>query len=288
MGKTAIITDSNCELPDEVIKEYNIGVLPINVFIKGVDYGMTRDFDTYYKELDASHTPPSTTAIPPLKYQTCFESYYDEGYDDLIYIAISSTGSSTYANAFVARSWFNEAHINDERKMTIHLIDSLNYSIAYGYAAVLAAKVRAEGGSVGQMIEAAKEWIDSLEVCLTAFSLEHIRRSGRIGNAMATVGRALGIRPVLKVVKGIFYLIKAVRGNDNAVASVVEYFQKTHEPGTDYVVLRGASDLPALEIIKRLEKITGKPPALYTYIGPLTAINIGPKMTGIGYMVKKA
>lgn len=284
MGKIGIIVDSNADLPDEILEEYDIGVVPIDVTIGGINYGMTRDYLTYYEALDACKTAPATTAITPACFEEWFERYHKNGYTDLIYISMSSTGSSTFNNAHIARDWFAENRKPEEHTMNIYLLDSLNYSIAYGYAAVRAAKVRKDGGSISQIIDAACEWIDKLEVCLTAFSLEHIRRSGRIGNAMATVGRALGIRPILKVVDGFFSLISAVRGNNNAVSGVVDYFRANHVDGTDYVVLRGTSDGPAMEVIDHLQRISKKAPALYTFIGPLTAINIGPKMTGIGFM----
>jgi DegV family protein with EDD domain len=283
MYKTAIIVDSNCDLPEELLVRYDIKVIPIRVMLNGVDYGMTRDYEGYYRELEVSKKLPVTSAVTPFEYLQYFEQYSREGYEDAVYISMSSTGSSTFGNSFIAKNWFEENH-DGKGNMKIHLLDSLNYSLAYGYSAVKAAVVREAGGTAEEIIAAAKEWIDSLEVCVTAFTLDHIRRSGRIGNGLAVIGHALNIRPVVKVVGGLSSPAAVVRGNNAAVAGVAEYFRKNMLPGTDYVVLRGISPDPAEELIKMMIEICGKAPSVYTYVGPTTAANTGPKMTGIGFM----
>lgn len=283
MSKTAIIVDSNCDLPEITILQHDIKVIPIRVFLNGVDYGMTRDYEGFYKILENSKEFPITSAITPFEYLQYFEQYNKDGYTDALYISMSSTGSSTYGNSCIAKSWFEENHEGEEF-LRIHLIDSLNYSLAYGYAAVRAAQVREAGGTVEEIIKAAKEWVDNLEVCVTAFSLEHIRRSGRIGSAVAMLGHALNIRPVLKVVNGVFSSVSTVRGNNAAVMGIATYFKNNMAEGTEYVVLRGSSPDPAEELIRLATNISGKAPSVYTYVGPTTGANTGPKMTGIGFM----
>jgi len=286
MSETAIVVDSNCDLPEEAVARYDIKVLPIRVMLNGTDYGMTRDYIGYYKALEDSKEFPTTSAITPFEYLKYFERFCRDGCSDLIYISMSSTGSSTYGNACIAKNWFEEGH-EGKVPMRIHIIDSLSYSLAYGYTAVRAARAREAGGNADEIIAAAKEWIDSLEICVTAFSLDHIRRSGRISYAVAKLGQAFNIRPVLKVVDGVFSPVAAVRGNSAAVAGVADYFEKNMAEGTEYVLLRGIAPEPAEELIKLTTRISCKAPSIYTFVGPTTAANTGPNMTGIGFMSRR-
>ena len=63
MSKIALVTDSTCDLPDSVVKEKNITVIPLNVhfgeetFLDGIDL----QSNEFFEKLSTSDIHPQTS-----------------------------------------------------------------------------------------------------------------------------------------------------------------------------------------------------------------------------------
>ena len=100
------------------------------------------------------------------------------------------------------------------------VVDSRTVAMAQGLAAVAAARVAAEGGALDDSRLAA-EWTAARSTCLfTVETLDHLRRGGRIGPAVAAAGRVLGIRPVLAVEDGRIVVHSRARSAARARAAI--------------------------------------------------------------------
>ncbi|MGE4354292.1 MAG: DegV family protein [Oscillospiraceae bacterium] len=289
MTKIKFLTDSNCDIPLKTADELGIEILPFTITIDGTAYRESYSFTPpeYYKILENAEALPVTAQIPPAVFRAKFSAAYDSGYDCVILTTMTAVGSGTFSSANVGRQLFYEEHPEARSKFDIHVIDSGNYSISYGYGILRAAQAYRNGAEVDEVLDLIHEWFGSLETYFTVFTLKYVRLSGRIGGAVQAVCDLLGICPVMSNLGGVFRTIKKTRGKHAAVRYIAEMFQKRWNGESDYVVLRGITDDAANELAALLEALSGKPPVGIFYAGPSISTNTGPYITGIGFMAKE-
>ena len=104
MSKIAILTDSSCDIPQELAEKYGIDIMSFHILLDDMDY-IERESCTnteFYDKMRAAKGVPSTAAITPIQFCEKYCQYVDEGYTDVIHVPINKSGSSTYNNALSA------------------------------------------------------------------------------------------------------------------------------------------------------------------------------------------
>ncbi len=282
-SKIKIVTDSACDIPREEELQYGIEILSFPVAVDDRDYMERIDFtnEEFYKLLSACSTVPATAQITQLRFMELYQQAYQEGYTDLIYISINSSASATYANSIMARECFYEEHPHAKEGFRIHLVDSKTYTIAYGYPVIQAAIKADRGVEATDIVAYLEDWFDSVEIYFAPYSLEFVKKSGRISCAAAFVGEMVGLRPIISIIDGQTKIVEKVRGDRSIIPTLLKHAQKQMVPKTDYCLVGGA--LP-----ERFEELKAEAHALLRYepvksvsIGAAIAINAGPKVVGI-------
>ena len=188
MSKIGFLTDSCSDIPQELADKYGIEVVGFPINLDGVEYMERKDFtnDQFYQMMRDAQGVPTTAAITQLQFCDIYARYADEGYTDLVYLSINAGGSSTYNNAVKAMELLEEERPG--YTMKIQVIDSHTYSMPYGwYFCECARKVR-NGGELAACVAELKQKLDCVEICLAAYSLKQMKKSGR-------VSRRCGRRP---------------------------------------------------------------------------------------------
>ena len=103
MSKIAILTDSSCDIPQEMAEKYGIDIMSFHILLDDVDYVERVDCTNteFYDKMRAAKGVPSTAAITPIQFCEKYCQYVDEGYTDVIHVPINKSGSSTYNNALM-------------------------------------------------------------------------------------------------------------------------------------------------------------------------------------------
>ena len=133
MSKIAILTDSSCDIPQEMAEKYGIDIMSFHILLDNVDY-VERESCTnteFYDKMRAAKGVPSTAAITPIQFCEKYCQYVDEGYTDVIHVPINKSGSSTYNNALMAQGMLREER--PEHHLNIHLLDPHTYSMVFGW-----------------------------------------------------------------------------------------------------------------------------------------------------------
>ena len=133
MSKIAILTDSSCDIPQEMAEKYGIDIMSFHILLDDVDY-VERESCTnteFYDKMRAAKGVPSTAAITPIQFCEKYCQYVDEGYTDVIHVPINKSGSSTYNNALMAQGMLREER--PEHHLNIHLLDPHTYSMVFGW-----------------------------------------------------------------------------------------------------------------------------------------------------------
>ena len=207
-----IVTDSTSDLPDYLIEQYGLEVVPSILIMDGREYvdgqGISRD--EFYARLPGLRTPP-TTASPSIgSFQERYEKLLQAGAEAILSIHAPAALSGI----------FNAARLAAEAVGgRVRVLDSLSLSLGLGFQ-VLAAAQAAEAG-----LQAALAAIEStrrrLQVFAALDTLEYVRRSGRVPGVVAKLGSALRIKPLVEVADGRILPAGAVRTTGQADARLL-------------------------------------------------------------------
>jgi DegV family protein with EDD domain len=285
MNKVVIFTDSTCDLPSDIIKEFDIQVLPLIVNFDGVSYKDGRDIvlDQLFNLMANSKLISSTSAISPIDFTEAFKPYIDNGYD-IFYTGIGSHLSGTIQSAYIASQEFEKGRI------IIH--DSKNLSTGIGIQLLQAVKLRDLGYSASDiLVELVKE-VDKVRTYFGISTLENLFKGGRASGLQFFFGKFLRIKPVLAVRDGkLFSYAKVVGKLKAAVDKQIEDFLTEYDNNnvnTDYLFITSASCNDMVEYVK--EKLKERDVKINKIIesntGCVIGSHCGPGTLGLIYTLK--
>ena len=284
MSKIAILTDSSCDIPQEMAEKYGIDIMSFHILLDGVDY-IERESCTnteFYDKMRAAKGVPSTAAITPIQFCEKYCQYVDEGYTDVIHVPINKSGSSTYNNALMAQGMLREER--PEHHLKIHLLDPHTYSMVFGWYLCEMARKLKNGAEISHVIHEFETQMDCMEVILGPYSLKQMKKSGRISAAAAVMGELMGIRPIITLIDGKTRVEAKVRGDDKVVPAMVELCKQRCEGVEDFDYMIGHTNIPqAADLEKACRRAFGKPPLLVFELGGVVSANTGPDTVALVY-----
>lgn len=194
MQKIKISTDSTADIPREIREKLDIKVVPLTIVDGDRQYRDGYDLtpQEFYRILDESVVLPSSSQATPVQFMELYEETWKQGYTHLIHTSINSKGSSTFQSAVQARSFFFEEHPEAEKNFSITLIDSLTYSMCYGWPVIAAARMVREGKDAEEITEYIQEWIAHARPMFVPLNLRCVKKSGRITPGCRFCGRRSG------------------------------------------------------------------------------------------------
>lgn len=282
----AILTDSTCDLTDEVLKANGIDLICFKIALDGEGYVERVDFtpEQFCEMLRSAKDVPKTSQVTEYEFLDRFESYMEAGKKGVIYVSINATGSGTHASAQRAAAEFHRQH--PESSMEIAIVDSRMYSMAQGAPVVSAAKLLDEGKTIPEVVAFLEDKYQGMEILLVAYSLQFIRKSGRISAAAAITGDLLGIHPIFSLNDGESRVLKKVRGEHTAVVSMAQIMHSRMTQGSPYYIM--ASDARYFDEYKKAcEAAIGYPPAGMGILGAAVLSNTGPDAVGLVFEGEK-
>ena len=212
--KVAVMTDTNSGIMVDEAKEMGIFCMPMPViineenYIEGINLSRAHFFEVMMEGADVSTSQPSPGELVDM-----WDSILEEGYDEIVYIPMSSGLSSSQKNAeFFSKEYEGRIVIADNHRISVTQRQS-----------VMDAVLLAEAGNSAQRIKEIleKTAYDSV-VYLTVDTLDHLRKTGRVNATAATVGNVLGIKPILRTTGGNFEVCLPVRGIKKAMSKMIE------------------------------------------------------------------
>ena len=283
MNNYVILTDSCCDLTEEQLAELSVAALSLEVLIDGGEpiYNHELDIKEFYKKLREKGSV-TTAAISMERFTEFFESYLSEG-TDILYLGFTSGLSGTYNAAFVAAQELAEKY--PERK--IYTVDTLCASLGQGLFVYLAAKLKAEGKTIDELYEWAKEKRYNLCHWVTVDDLFFLKRGGRVSSATAVMGTMLSIKPIIHVDhKGKLINVEKARGRKGALDNLFEHMRATViEPEKQTMfICHGDCIEDAEYMAKRMKEELGVPEVIIGYTGPVIGAHSGPGTLAIFFL----
>jgi DegV family protein with EDD domain len=277
-----LITDSASDIPCEIAKQLDITIMAITITHEGKSYrdGIDLTENEFFDLLLNSNAIPTTSHITANVYYDEYKKALDEDFTHIINITINSEGSSMFDSATLASQLFKD-EIGE--KISIEVIDSKTYTIAYGIAVIHAAKMVKQGNSAEEIIAYLKDWFDRVEIIFSVYSLSYAKKSGRISVASAFVGELMGLRPIISMVDGFPKIIDRIRGDKFVVDGVVQNVMKRQVHGNDYpcAIIKGIYLNEAEELAEKIKLNLNLESINLYFAGASIAINCGPKVIGV-------
>ncbi len=221
MSKVRIMADSTCDLSKELIDKYGIEVLPLNIVMDDTCYldGIETNPDAIYAWADANRTTPKTAA-PGIEAAIEFLRPIMDAGDEVCFFGISEQMSATCQ---VLRLAAEELEYEDH----ICVVDSMNLSTGIGLQVLHAAELVAQGASLSELEETAKEYRERVRASFVVDTLTYLHRGGRCSSVAALFGNTLKLKPRIAVTAGKMGVSKKYRGNRRK--TVLDYVKDMEE-----------------------------------------------------------
>lgn len=213
MNKLKIICDSLADVPINLVKQYDIEVIPLNIVINNTEYkdGQNITNEEFYRLIKDSKEIPKTSQATYGQFKEIFKKYLDKQ-RSILYISGSSKVTGTYQSAMMAKN-----DLDGE----IHIFDSLNLSYGCGAQVVTASEMNEEGKSIDEIIKKLEQIRDNILVLFAVDNLDYLKKGGRLSASKAVIGSMLSIKPILQMQDGFIVNIDQVRGHKKVISKMI-------------------------------------------------------------------
>ncbi len=268
-----IITDSTCDIPEPLLQQHGIIVVPTLVIWGDKQYRDRVDLspDEFYGRFSLEAERPTSSVPAMADFQEAYRKAMAAGVDELVVLTVSSAMSGTYQMAL------NSA---GHEKMPVTVIDSKGPTMSLGWQVLAAARARDEGASVEEIIRRVADVRGELMQLVYMDSLEYLKRGGRIGQAVKWLGVALQVRPVVSInhQTGLVEPVGLARTRKSGVEMLFNKFVGFME-GKRHLhvaVLHGNAPDDAQALAGRIRAELNPAELMVNITGPVLGINTGP------------
>ncbi len=204
MRKVVITTDSCCDLSKELIEQFDIKVLPLNVVLGDDTYLDGEDIfpKDIYSYVDKTGILPKTAARSIGDFINFFKYFVDNEYD-VVFIGIGRELSSTMQNALLAAKEIGH----------VYVADSENLSTGIALSVLKACDLRDEGFSAEEIIKRVSAETKNMNVSFIIDRLDYLYKGGRCSAVSAFGANLLKLHPCIEVINGKLGVGKKYRGN---------------------------------------------------------------------------
>ncbi len=195
MSKVAVVTDSTSCLPPEIVKEYDIHVVPLYILYQGKSYrdGVDMTAQEVYRIMRRREDLPTTATAAVGDFLEAFRGTAKKA-ESVLCITLTSILSKTFEAATAAKNLAKE----ELPGTVIEVFDSRAVGGALGFMVTEAARVAKAGGTLSAAVEAAKKVMGKVRLYAMLDTLYYLARLGRIGRAAAWAGSLLDMKPILQ------------------------------------------------------------------------------------------
>jgi len=225
-----VVTDSTADIPDEVVRELDITVVPVHVIFgtQSYDDGINLSRQEFYERLTSANPLPSTSAPSAGEFESAYRRLQDSGADTVISIHIARALSVVQNAALIGA--------DGVPGLNVTLVDSEQVSMGLGWQVIEAARAAKAGKSAAEVVDAAERTKQRVRLYAALDTLEYVRRSGRVGWAAAAIGQLLKIKPLVEVRNGAVLSLDRARTRAHSI-------QRLKELIADQGALRGLAVL---------------------------------------------
>ena len=289
MNDYVLLTDSSADLPQQLVEELGVEVLPLCFTMGDKTYrnwpdNREMDPEEFYRMLREG-AMATTSAVNVGDYTEALTPFLETGKDVLV-LAFSSGLSATCNSARIAAQELNEQY----PQQRVRVVDTLCASLGQGLLVWHAAKLKQAGKSLDEVGDWAEE--NKLRLChwFTVSDLHFLKRGGRISPATAVLGTMLSIKPVMHVDdEGHLIKVGTARGRGASLKALVDHMAETaDDPGNQVVFISHGGCLEdAQKVAEDVKARFGTKEVVINYVGPVIGAHSGPGTVALFFLGSK-
>lgn len=276
--KIALLVDSGTDVPAEIMSQYGMYMLPLQIIYKDRTYTDKVDItaEEIYQRLPQEI--PSTSLPDGETINKIFDRIKADGYEKVLAVTISSGLSGTY----------NVVRLMGEQRndLDIFVLDTKNIGIGAGLQAIRAAELLTEGIIWQELKEQLLQEVVRNKVFFNVTTLEYLQKGGRIGLVASILGNALKLNPIIFCNdEGIYYTVAKSRGRKKSLDKTVELVKQYIGNHKQFrlAVAQGDALAEAKEMKTRLEQEFPQVKEIFFgQISPALVVHTGPGLLGVG------
>lgn len=278
--QTAVVSDSTCYLPEEVLAQRGIDVVSLYVTLDDEQRRESEidDYPGFFERLRRSEEGATTSQPSVGDFVEVYEPHVEAG-QEIVSIHLSAGISGTFESANAARRHLVDQGADADR---ILVYDSRSACGGLGMVVMAAAHAAAQGADGAETLRRAEQARGRLRMWFGLDTFEYLRKGGRIGPARAWLGSALQIKPILTLEEEITP-VERVRTKRRAFERLLDYARELEEAGDDGWVVQHVRDPEGAErLATAAREIFGSDPVFVSEVGPVIGAHTGPGLLGLG------
>ena len=279
MKKVAILSDSTAYLPQSIVDDLNIHIVPLTLHWDGESYrdGIDMTAEECYARMLEVDTIPTTSQATVGEFTEAFKNLLDQDYA-VLSLSISSGISGTVESAIQAKTQFGDA--------PIEVVDTKLVSMALGFMVMTIARAAKDGASLAECRALVDEVYPKIGVYFTVDTLKYLNKGGRINTAKRLLGAALNIKPLMEIRDGKIELVESIISRKKAMRRMLDLAERDiagREPvriSTFHAAAEKDNEALMAAAIERFNPIE----TVTTFVSPVVGSHTGPGTLSLAYM----
>lgn len=278
MNRIRVVADSACDLPDELVAELGITLVPLHIRFGGEELVDRAELSTkeFWARTASADQLPETAAPSPGAFREAFEAAQAAGAEGAVCIDLSSKLSATIQAA-------RQAARDLEGTFPVRVVDSLTVTMGLGLVVLAAAEAAAGGAGLDEVVAVAERAAGAVKVYGAIDTLDNLKRGGRIGGASALVGSLLAIKPVIEVRDGVVEQESRQRTRVKSLRYLADKVKAAGQPVARLAAV-GADARDFDQFLGMLADVRSEHPLLVGDIGPVIGTHAGPGAVGVAWL----
>lgn len=276
-----IVIDSTSDVTDEIIKKYNIKMVPLTVNFENESFLDKVELNSkqFFEKLETAEKLPTTTLVSPGTFMEVFSDILLEG-DKVLGLFLASEFSGTYDSACMAKNMIG--------RDDIYIIDTRSVCLG-AFALILEAiELVQQNKDIEEIVKELEALREKVVAVAALDTLKYLEKGGRLSKGQAVVGTLLNVKPIVEIKDGKISVIEKIRGKNKAVKWFDEWIEKNNYDLSNKTVLlfhgKAYEQLKMLrEAIEDKYKIKN---IIEQEIGAVIGTHSGPGVLGIGFVNK--
>ena len=276
MNAVQIVTDSSCDLPEDLINQFGIGIVPLKIRFGQTEFvdRLELTTDQFWEKCRETDELPSTAAPAPGAFIAEFQRAADEGASGVVAIVLSGELSATIEAA-------QQAAREVEGNIDVRVVDSRTVTLGLGAVVVAAAQAAKGGADIDEVSNIATDSAARTHVHAALDTLENLRKGGRIGAAGSLLGSMLSIKPLIEVRDGVVEPAGKQRTRTKALSYLVKVVEEHAQQIESIYVTHAACD-DVDSFVERIQSLV-QTDVLVGQVGPVVGAHAGIGTIGVAF-----
>ncbi len=269
----AILTDSTCDIPENLVNQYNIHIVPQYIIWGDEQFRDRLELSPhdFYQRIQTDPQKPTSSQATTGDFLAAIDRAVEKGADKALILTVSSAMSGTFQMAQAAA---------EKAPIPVSVIDSKGPTMTLGWQVLAAARARDAGASMGEIIAEVAKVRQNLVQVVAMQTMEYLEYGGRIGDAAAWVGTMLKVKPVVRInhETGRVEPAGLARTHKAMLRMLHKKFFDALDTGGELhiAVLHGDAPEEAQQLAERIQDEFNPAELLINTTGPVLGINTGP------------